>query len=162
MGQKEEMIDSKIGTIRVSKERIIHFPKGLVGFERFKAFVLVQLREDSPFLLLQSLDNSALGLLVADPYSFLPEYEVVVGEAEKRILQIEDASHVAVLVTVSIPAGDPENTTLNLSGPILINYQSKTGLQIPQTNPKCPAHFMPGKTNLNTEEEQENSALKDS
>ena len=38
----------------------------------------------------------------------------------------------AVLVTVSIPAGAPEQAALNLTGPIVINYEARVGLQVPQ------------------------------
>ena len=38
----------------------------------------------------------------------------------------------AVLVTVSIPAGQPEAAVLNMAGPIIINSQARLGLQVPQ------------------------------
>lgn len=37
-----------------------------------------------------------------------------------------------MLVTVSIPAGAPEQAALNLTGPIVINYEARVGLQVPQ------------------------------
>jgi len=133
-----------VGEVAVPPERVIRFPRGLIGFEHHKEFTLIHLKEDSPFHLLQSMDDPKLGLLVADPYSFMTEYEVVVGEADRRILGVDDRRKVAVFVTVSIPVGRPERTTLNLSGPLVINYETRVGLQIPQTDAKYPAHYMPG------------------
>ena len=70
-----------------------------------KEFTLLQVREESPFLVLQSLSDPSLGLLVADPYLFLTDYEVVIGEADLRALGVDSREQVTVLVTVTIPQG---------------------------------------------------------
>ena len=142
--ENERIIQSRVGDISVPSERVIRFPRGLIGFENHKEFTLIHLKEDSPFHLLQSMDDPKFGLLVADPYSFMTEYEVVVGEADRRILGVDDRRQVAVFVTVSIPVGRPELTTLNLSGPLVINHETRVGLQVPQTDAKYPSHYMPG------------------
>lgn len=142
--ENERIIQSRVGEVAVPPERVIRFPRGLIGFEHHKEFTLIHLKEDSPFHLLQSMDDPKLGLLVADPYSFMTEYEVVVGEADRRILGVDDRRKVALFVTVSIPVGRPELTTLNLSGPLVVNYETRIGLQVPQTDAKYPSHYMPG------------------
>ncbi|QLA16856.1 flagellar assembly protein FliW [Desulfolutivibrio sulfoxidireducens] len=142
--ENERVIQSRVGEISVPLERVIRFPRGLIGFENHKDFTLIHLREDSPFHVLQSMESATLGLLVADPYTFMAEYEVVVGEADRRLLGIEDRKEVSVFVTVTIPVGRPDLTTLNLSGPLVINTQARLGLQIPQTDSKYPSHFRPG------------------
>ncbi len=135
-----------MGQLTVPPERVLWFPRGLIGFETKKEFTLVQLREDSPFMILQSMTDPALGLLVTDPFSFMAEYEVVIGEAERKLLKVENHRQVAILVTVSIPKGSPERTTLNLSGPIVVNSEAQIGMQIPQVDSKYPSHFIPGMT----------------
>jgi flagellar assembly factor FliW len=135
------VIQSRIGEVTITPDRVIVFPRGLIGFEKQKRFTLLQLKEDSTFMLLQNLDDERLGLLVTDPYLFLPEYEVRIGDAEQKILQVENIRQLAIMVTVTIPAGKPEETTLNLSGPICINTQARIGLQVPQTNPDVPSHL---------------------
>lgn len=119
-------------------DKIIYFPRGIMGFEDKHEFTLLQLKDGSPFLVLQSMDDPRLGLLVADPYSFLEDYPIRVGEAEQKLLRLQNIRQVAVLVTVSIPKGEPEKTALNLTGPILINHQAKLGLQVPQVDGKFP------------------------
>ena len=138
---KQILIQTRLGEMNVDQTRIIHFPRGLIGFEDHQHFTLLQIKEDSPFLILQSVNDKDFGLLVTDPYSFLERYEVKIGDPEQRLLQIEDRKHLAVLVTVSIPAGQPEKTTLNLSGPILINTEIRLGLQIPQTDSSHPSNY---------------------
>lgn len=139
--QVERTIQTRLGRISVDQGRVIRFPRGLIGFEDRKEFTLLQIKADSPFLMLQCVTNPELGLMVADPFAFLKDYEVKVGNAEQRILRLENIRQVAVLVTVSIPKGRPEETCLNLTGPILVNYAARIGLQIPQVDSKYPSRF---------------------
>lgn len=145
MAKKDErVVETRLGRMSLPEDRVLTFPRGLIGFMGHREFTLIQLREESPFLVLQSLDDPKLGLLVTDPYSFMTEYEVVIGEADRRLLGIETREQAFVLVTVTIPQGMPERTTLNLSGPIVLNNEARIGLQIPQTDSRYPAHYTPG------------------
>jgi flagellar assembly factor FliW len=137
----KRVIATRIGDLPIDSERIIRFPRGLIGFEGHKEFVLLQIREDSPFLLLQSTEDPGVGLLLADPFTFMQHYVAKIGSAEEKVLGTGEAAELAVLVTVSIPEGRPELTTLNLSGPIVINSGRRVGIQVPQTDPEAPAHF---------------------
>jgi len=137
----EKVIQSRMGKIELDEQRVIYFPKGLIGFADQKEFTLIQMQEGSPFLILQSIHEARLGLLVADPFSFIQDYEVKLGSAEQKILRLESIRQVAVLVTVNIPKERPERTALNLNGPILVNYKARIGLQVPQVDPKHPSQF---------------------
>ncbi len=130
--EKEIEIDTRLGRRKIDPEKIIHFPRGLAGFEAEHDFTLLPLRPDAPLLILQSMSRPEVGLLVADPYSFLSSYPVILGEAEQKLLKLEKSEDSAILVTVSIPAGKPEDAVLNLTGPIVINHQERLGLQVPQ------------------------------
>lgn len=141
MAQTRE-IDTRLGRQAVDLAKVIHFPRGIIGFEDSKEFTLLQIRPDAPFLVLQSMDDPTLGLLVADPYGFIPDYLIKVGDAEQRLLRITKREELAVLVTVAIPPGKPEQTVLSLSGPILINQAAKIGLQAPQTDFKGPPKLL--------------------
>ena len=147
MAKKDErIVDTRLGRMVLPEDRVLTFPRGLIGFMGHREFTLIQLREDSPFMVLQSLSDPSLGLLVADPYTFMTEYEVVIGEADRKLLGIETREQTTLLVTVTIPQGMPERTTLNLSGPIVLNNQARIGVQIPQTDMRYPAHYTPGMT----------------
>lgn len=139
--QKEKIINTRIGKRTVELDKTLYFPHGLIGFESQREFILLQIKEDSPFLILQSMITPRVGLLVADPYSFTSSYEVKLGEAEQKILRLKNIRQLAVLVTVSIPAGEPEKTALNLSGPIIVNYEARIGLQVPQVDAKYQGHI---------------------
>jgi flagellar assembly factor FliW len=125
-------IDTRLGPRGIDADKIVHFPRGLAGFEDERDFVLLQIRPEAPLLILQSVRNAGVGLLVADPYSFLQNYTIVISDAEEKLLCLRGMEEAAILVTVSIPAGEPENAVLHLTGPIVINHRARLGLQIPQ------------------------------
>ncbi len=140
MARRTEIIEAetRLGKRQIDLDKVIVFPRGLMGFEDQHEFTLLKIRDDAPFLILQSMQDPGLGLLVGDPYTFLPEYCIKVGDAEQTLLKVTDADELAVLVTVSIPPGHPENTSLNLTGPILINHEARIGVQIPQADVNPP------------------------
>ena len=91
MAKKDErIVETRLGTMTLPEERVLTFPRGLIGFMGHREFTLIQLREESPFLVLQSLDDPKLGLLVTDPYSFLTEYEVVKETATTLVVDAHD------------------------------------------------------------------------
>ena len=129
---------TRLGMLDIDPSKELFFPRGLMGFEEHHRFTLLKIRGEAPFLILQSLDDPKLGLLVGDPYAFLPEYRIRIGDSEQKMLQAADISSLSVLVTVSIPHGQPENTSLSLSGPIVINHEARLGLQILQADVNPP------------------------
>ncbi len=135
-------IMTRLGEREVSLDGIIYFPRGLIGLEDKREFALLSVKdEDSPFLLLQCITDPGLGLLVADPYSFIDEYDVRLEKLDRKKLKIENIKQLAILVTVTIPQDKPEDTTLNLQGPIVINHEARIGLQVPQTDTSYPPRF---------------------
>ncbi len=145
-------VQTRLGERCIDPDKIVHFPRGLIGYEQLCQFTLLELRPDAPFLILQSLDEVHIGLLVADPFTFIDNYTIHAGTTEKQLLQVDDLSNLAVLVTATIPHGKPEETSINLTGPILINYQERIGLQVPQTEGGFPPHYNIYSTEKNTTE----------
>lgn len=138
---KKILIQTKLGEREIARDSVLYFPHGLIGLDDKREFVLIPVRENSPFLLLQCVTDPGLGLLVADPFPFCPEYNVKLEQAERKILRVENMRQIAVLVTVSIPRNRPQETTLNLSGPIILNAKARIGLQAPQIDSKMPTHY---------------------
>jgi len=145
MGKDEKMkISTRLGEREIGAEGIITFPRGLIGLEDKREFVLLSVKDEkSPFLLLQCVNDPGLGLLVADPYAFIDNYDVKIENPDKKTLKLENIRQLAVLVTVTIPQDKPEDTTLNLQGPIVVNTEARIGLQVPQTDAGYPTHFNP-------------------
>lgn len=135
-------MNTRIGPLAVEPGKTIRFPRGLIGFEDLREFALVDFKPGTPFRFLQSLENPNMGMLLADPFSFLPGYEVRLGAVEERILKVRSIRDLVILVSVTVPKGDPEGTTLNLTGPICVNVQERLGLQAPQVDLPFPSRVL--------------------
>lgn len=139
--QEQIVVQTRLGEKIIDVSKIIYFPKGIIGFDGMHQFTLLQIHENTPMLILQSIDDANLGLLVADPYTFLPDYTLKIGDAEQKLLCLDDPTDSTILVTVAIPHGKPHLTSLNLTGPIIVNAHKKIGLQVPQADAN-PPHVM--------------------
>ena len=102
------VIQSRLGEREVRLDKVLHFPRGIIGFESARGFTLLQIQENAPLLVLQSLEDPTLGLLVADPFVFVPDYSLTIGDVEQQLLRAQGPEELAVLVTATIPPGKPE------------------------------------------------------
>ena len=141
MEQETIELDTRLGKRSVDPSRFIVFPRGLVGFETEQKFVLLQIKPEAPLLVLQSVTTPQFGLLVTDPKLFLPDFLPRVSDSEMHLLGLDDLSKAAILVTVSIPQGEPEKASLHLTGPIVINHISCIGVQITQNDMSGPTNI---------------------
>lgn len=128
--QQEMIVETRLGRRTIDAGNVLYFPRGIAGFEGMHRFVLLRVRPDSPMVLLQSLDNAELGLLVTNPFAFCPDYPVRLSTAERNLICLQDDADLLTLVSVSIPAGRPQDAVMNLSGPIVVNMREKIGLQV--------------------------------
>ena len=117
------------GELEINKEDIINFPSGLIGLEKYQGFVLMDLPDNPFFKWLQSIEDSSLALLVANPFQFFPDYEFELTEGEKDFLALEKAQDCLTLVIISMPGKDIAKITANLLGPIVVNVKTKKAKQ---------------------------------
>jgi flagellar assembly factor FliW len=66
----------QFGTIEVDKRDIIEIPRGLLGFEGYHRYALVDKEDCQPFRWLQSVEVADLALVVVNPKAFFPNYRV--------------------------------------------------------------------------------------
>jgi flagellar assembly factor FliW len=122
---------TRFGTIEVSDEEIIYFPSGLAGFPEARRFVLVEHREGSPFIWLQSVDEGALAFVLTDPLLFKSDYAVELGPEDFEELGLQKgANGFRTLVVINLSLGSPPQMTANLLGPIVINPQQNRAKQV--------------------------------
>jgi flagellar assembly factor FliW len=123
------VIGSRFGNIEFAEEDVIRFPKGLIGLNDLHEFVVVCLDEKSPFRWLQSCQEPSFALLVTDPKSYIRDYEPIYGSRTLGEISLFEESPKLVFVTVTIPPGRPQDMTLNLRGPIVINAENRIAAQ---------------------------------
>jgi len=118
-----------LGEIEVSDEKIIHFGKGLPGFEELHNFVLLNPEKMYPILFLQSVENSKIALPVINPFNVNKDYSPSVYDADLEELKITDAEDVILLNVMVVPA-DKKKMTVNMVAPIIINIKKLLGKQV--------------------------------
>lgn len=118
---------TRFGEVEVDDQRVITFAKGLLGFPRYKQFVLMEQGDDSYFFWLQSIESPDLAFVVTDPSLFVPTYKVPIKTDQMRELGIESIDEAQVLVIVN-----KRDTLLtgNLQGPLVISVTDKLGEQL--------------------------------
>jgi flagellar assembly factor FliW len=123
---------TRFGIVEVEEEKIIEMPYGMLGFQDRKRFVLFPHRENSPFFWYQSVDDPSLAFVITSPFLVLPEYQVDLKDALKKMAweDDEDQTPFELYVVVNIPRGSPEKMTANLMGPILINVRNRQAVQL--------------------------------
>lgn len=122
------------GPLDVDERQILHFPEGLLGFEKFKDYALLDAAQ-KPFFYLQSMDLSELAFVLIDPFLFRPDYSVDADDALLSSVGIERPEDALVLSIVTVPA-DGSPITANLMGPLIVDRASRRGVQAVMTDPR--------------------------
>lgn len=122
-----KMDTARFGIIEIHEEQMIHFLKGLPGFEELNRFVLIGLDQTRPFLWLQSLDAD-IALPVVSPFDIMHGYDPVIEESQIQALDLEREEDLLVLAVTVIPP-EVQLMTANLAAPLLINLANNLGVQ---------------------------------
>lgn len=123
----------RFGTLTVDPERVIEFPRGLVGFEDCRRYTLFHPEGDAPpYFILQSLDEPALAFHVADPEQFGFNHQVTLSDQEAAEIGLDNSpdavANVAVVVILVKESGY-RPLRANLNAPLVINLDTRLGLQ---------------------------------
>lgn len=123
-------INSKpFGKIEIDERQILEFPNGLLGFEGYRKFALIEESGEAVFKWLQSLEEVNLAFIIIQPELFQPTYRPIIPKSELQSIGLNSVEDALIMVIVSIPGDDPSKMTANLQGPILINKAAKSGRQ---------------------------------
>ena len=107
----------------------IEIPKGLLGFEDHRRFILTGPPEGRPFVRLQSLDDEGLSFVLVNPRLFFPHYKVEVDPREIAELNSADPRQIETWVIVTVPE-DWSRMSANLQGPVLVNRVNNLAKQV--------------------------------
>jgi flagellar assembly factor FliW len=108
----------------------ITFPAGLPGFPQAHQFALAPWGPaGSPFLLLSSTDDPEVGFVVVPPWVFYPDFEFELDTATAERLGLNEAEDAVVFAVVTLRER-PEESTLNLLGPIVVNRFTHEAAQV--------------------------------
>ncbi|MEO0512090.1 MAG: flagellar assembly protein FliW [Planctomycetota bacterium] len=118
---------TRFGPVEIAEDRVIRFPKTLLGFPGKERFCLLQPGDDALFFWLQSLDDPELAFVVTDPTLFYKEYSVPIRKEQMSQLGLAKLEDAQVFVIVNKIG---QQLTGNLQGPLVINTLDKVGEQL--------------------------------
>jgi flagellar assembly factor FliW len=121
---------SRFGEIEVDEQRIIHFQDGILGFQKQKTYVIIEGTKESPFYWLQSLEVPELAFVLTNPFSFKKDYLQSLSLDELGLIKEDEKSDLVLFSLVTVPAGHPEQATMNLLGPLVIDTKMRLGRQV--------------------------------
>ena len=121
---------TRFGEIEVDENLIFDFVSPIVGFDEAKYFILVENDNNNIFRWLQSTEYPELAFPVSTASNFKIDYNFEIDDQTVAILDLKSVEEVLTLNIVSIPAGAPHKSTINLLAPVIINKRTKKALQM--------------------------------
>lgn len=106
----------------------VRLPAGILGFEQFNDYMLLANPVEAPFAWLRVTENAALAFVVINPFQVMPDYAPEIPEADVQFLDLKEKTD-ALLFNIVTLCG-PNNATVNLKGPIVINRHTHIGKQV--------------------------------
>lgn len=120
------------GEIDLGEDKIITLERGLIGFEEYKKYTILydSEQEERPAISwLQSLDEPGLALPVVSPLVVKPDYNPVVEDELLMNIGELTEENLVILLTLTVPE-DVKKMTTNLKAPIIINSDTRKGVQL--------------------------------
>lgn len=130
-GKGSNLSAEKLDRLSISKENIITFEDGILGFDDVKQYVLLHIEECRPFEWLVSVDNPLVSFAILNPAPFFSDYNPM-ESLNVASLGFGDAKNIETFCIVTL-GENASDTTMNLKGPLLIDMEKKIGKQIVRT-----------------------------
>lgn len=121
-------INSRFGEIEYSDDNLVIFPKGLIGFENLRHFIVMPRTKEGPLFWIQSAEDQEIAFILTDPTNFFPDYALEPDAEEQRLLEMQADSVCYALTVVTVTP--EQKITLNLVAPILYSPATNRALQV--------------------------------
>jgi len=130
-----------LGELHIRSTDSLTFPSGMLGFPECRRFALLRGEREGLFWL-QSMEYSTLTFLLVDPFTVSEGYAFDLQPSQIAELGPAKATDIGLLAVVTLPTDESERPTVNLQGPLVINFASRRAKQIvssdEQYGVRCP------------------------
>jgi flagellar assembly factor FliW len=124
-----EVHSDLLGDLKLRSSDVFLFAQGILGFPECRRFALLRGIHDGLYWL-QSMEYSALAFLLVDPFTVVDNYAADVPPSQLADLGAASATDIAILAMVTLPSVSGEMPTVNLRGPLAINFRTRRAKQI--------------------------------
>lgn len=100
----------KFGEITVEKDFVFNFVSPIVGFNELKQYAIVDIKPNSPFKWLQSVEDMELAFPITLCSYFGIDYQFDIPDKEAEQLEIKNSDDIFVFNIANIPNGNANNT----------------------------------------------------
>lgn len=120
------------GEIDLTDEKVITLDRGLMGFEKYKKFTILydcEKEGGANISWFQSIEDSSLALPVVNPLIVKEDYNPVVEDELLAGIGEITEENLVILLTMTVPS-DVKEMSVNLKAPIIINADTRKGVQL--------------------------------
>ncbi len=122
------------GKVEFEEKRVVNFKEGIPGFREFTKYIIIE-EEDSNFAYLQSIEEGDLSFIIINPYELKKDYSIEIKDQYVEALGGGGPEKFSVYVITAI-VGKVEEATVNLIAPIIIQNETREGMQVILENTK--------------------------
>jgi flagellar assembly factor FliW len=115
--------------LSTDQPRVYRLPEGLVGFSHHRSFTLSSVPDQAPFLWLHLQGPDPLNFVVLEPNGVFPDYDLELFDEDAQALGIKESGDALVFNIVTVRNDAPQDATVNLAGPIVVNRHTGIGRQ---------------------------------
>ena len=120
------------GEVDLTDDKIITLEKGLMGVDEYKRYTILydcEKEEGTNISWFQSVEEPSLALPVINPLIVKEDYNPVVEDELLAGIGEINEENMVILITMTVPA-DLKEMTVNLKAPIIINADTRKGIQL--------------------------------
>ena len=131
------------GAIDIPDDKIIVLENGMIGLPEMKHFALIfdeEKKDGGKVRWLQSMDDPETAFPVMDPFIVKEDYDPTINDELLKPLGELKEENTFILTTLTVPR-EIEKMSINLKAPIIINSNTRKGMQIIVDN-DMPVKFM--------------------
>lgn len=121
---------TRFGLIEVPEDALVTLPSGLVGLGHYTRFVVIEEEDHATFQWLQAVEEPGLAVVVVDANFIRSALQVDLSDDVIAEIELHPDDPVALYLVVTIPKDQPEQATVNLRGPIVMNLRTRKAKQL--------------------------------
>ena len=125
-----KILSEKLGEIEIDENSIIHFVSPIIGFNDINQYVIVKLNQNDKFSWLQACNDKSVTFPITVPQAFDIDYTFEIDDNNQKLLNLEGSDDILTFNIVNIPLNCPEDATINLLAPVVINIKQNIGAQL--------------------------------
>lgn len=123
-----EIISPIHGKMEYSESEVLTFEKGIPGFQDLKKFIIKEVSSESPFSVMQSIEDKYIGFIIISPFLIDDKYEIKLSDETIKLLNIEKPEDILLYTIVTLKE-KIEDITTNLKAPLVINTKNNKAEQ---------------------------------